>query len=116
MALDTHVEGASWEQLESPLRYVVPKTSSAILSSRAATVFPSGGDSCSGANGVRAIVVRIQGSGGAAGGEYLDPSSLFSKALYVSGSSPTSIHNKIAVLLRYHSLTSAQSSTACILY
>ena len=84
MALDTYVEGASSEQLESSLRYLVPKTSSAIVSSRAATVFSAGGDSYSPANGVRAITFRIQGSGGAAGGEFLDPSSLFFKALYMN--------------------------------
>ena len=84
MALDTYVEGASTEQLESSLRYLVPKTSSAIVSSRAATVFSAGGDSYSPANGVRAITFRIQGSGGAAGGEFLDPSSLFFKALYMN--------------------------------
>ena len=66
MALDTYVEVASSEQLESSLRYLVPKTSSAIVSSRAATVFSAGGDSYSPANGVRAITFRIQGSGGAA--------------------------------------------------
>ena len=84
MALDTYVAGASSEQLESSLRYLVPKTSSAIVSSRAAAVFSAGGDSYSPANGVRAITFRIQGSGGAAGGEFLDPSSLFFKALYMN--------------------------------
>ena len=87
MALDAYVEGASSEQLESSLRYLVPKTSSAIVSSRAATVFSAGGDSYSPANGVRAITFRIQGSGGAAGGELLDPSSLFFKALHSNSSS-----------------------------
>ena len=87
MALDTYVEGASSEQLESSLRYLVPKTSSAIVSSRAATVFSAGGDSYSPANGVRAITFRIQGPGGAAGGEFLDPSSLFFKALFMNTAS-----------------------------
>lgn len=86
MALDTYAEGASSEQLESSLRYLVPKTSSAIVSSRAATIFSAGGDSYSPANGVHAITFRIQGSGGAAGGEFLDPSSLFFKALYMNNS------------------------------
>ena len=67
MALDTFVEGASSERLESSLRYPVPRTPSAIVSSRAATVSSAGGDSYSTANGVRAITYRIQGSGGAAG-------------------------------------------------
>ena len=73
MALGAYVEGASSEQLESSLRYLVPKTSSAIVSSRAATVFSAGGDSYSPANGVRAVTFRIQGSGSAAGGEFLGP-------------------------------------------
>ena len=45
MALDTFVEGASSEGLETSLRYLVPQTSSAIVSSRAATIFSAGGDS-----------------------------------------------------------------------
>ena len=82
MALDTFVEGASSEELETSLRYLVPQTSSAIVSSRAATIFSAGGDSYSPDQGVRAITFRVQGSGGAAGGEYLDLESLFFKANY----------------------------------
>ena len=73
MALDTYVEGASSEHLESSLRYLVPKTSSAIIHSRQATVFAAGGAEYSSSQGVRAITFRIQGSGGATGGEFLDP-------------------------------------------
>ena len=81
MALDTYVEGASSEHLESSLRYLVPKTSSVIIHSRQATVFAAGGAEYSSSQGVRAITFRIQGSGGATGGEFLDPSSLFFKAV-----------------------------------
>ena len=81
MALDQFVEGSSSEHLESSLRYLVPKTSSAIIHSRHAAVFAAGGAEYSSAQGVRAITFRIQGSGGATGGEMLDPSSLFFKAV-----------------------------------
>ena len=73
MALDTYVEGASSEHLESSLRYLLPKTSSAIIHSRQATVFAAGGAEYSSSQGVRA--------GGATGGEFLDPSSFFFKAV-----------------------------------
>ena len=76
MELDTYVEGASSEHLESSLRYPVPKTSSAITHSRQATIFAAGGAEYALSQGVHAITFRIQGSGGATGGEFLDPSSL----------------------------------------